>query len=785
MKNLMTFSKACVAIAMTFFMAFGTIAEAKAQTIADATMTSISPGVLTATNIAVTWNPRFDFEQFAIPANQQMYLIVFSSNRTAVETFDPARTRTDGDAAVLTGANNINNSWQITGTDIFFTLARQNQVASADGKTWNSNVEPDTPYHVVVFAYNNSAAIFAWNVRPHANAVFSQPSNIVTVATLPPPSPPELVSITPDPDTELIPMEAYNTITFQFDMDVHYFVVTDAITMVGITGEYDEYDNPIYETIDVSWTMNWAERADRSIIEITYLQDLTPGREYRVSVIDGFIRNLELQQIGQQQWTMDAFYHIFTADEPLPPSIDTVDMSPISVVSATQTAISVTWLPENPFIFDVFRDERVGTQNLDSAFLLVWSSDATKLETFDPTNFILSDWTCSGSNLNRFCHQNGVYFRTIRAALVTETNPNLFTNSGLTEYTEYHLKAFAFLHNRAVFGNTPPNLGDATGVYFFSQASNVVTQRTLAPPPAPVLLSVTPNPATDLLPIEAGNSIVFQFDMDVFFGANDVAITMIGSTGELDEEGDPIYDTIAISWPNTHNRTDLSVIEITYNQELTHGRAYRISWIDQWVQNDVARLAGITVAMDGFYHIFTAVDSDPLTGNSILTFYVNDIPATINEEARTIVAQLSYETDLTDIEVLFTISEGAVATVLDNAIEETHTMDFTNPVIYVVTSEAGEQRAYTVTITRQESSSIRHHESANFEIYPNPAIDVLNVTANNIRTIEVINMMGVSVIRTSGSGNSYALDVSNLSPGLHFIRITTDTGISVGRFVKQ
>ena len=69
--------------------------------------------------------------------------------------------------------------------------------------------------------------------------------------------------------------------------------------------------------------------------------------------------------------------------------------------------------------------------------------------------------------------------------------------------------------------------------------------------------------------------------------------------------------------------------------------------------------------------------------------------------------------------------------------------------------------------------------------YPNPATDVLNIRASNIKTIEIINVMGAIVISTSGSGNSHTLDISNLSPGLHFIRVTTETGVSISRFIKQ
>jgi len=117
-----------------------------------------------------------------------------------------------------------------------------------------------------------------------------------------------------------------------------------------------------------------------------------------------------------------------------------------------------------------------------------------------------------------------------------------------------------------------------------------------------------------------------------------------------------------------------------------------------------------------------------------------------------------------------------------------HIHNFTSPVTYMVTDEAsGGTVTYVVTVTDPNLTSIQDGMGGIevISFYPNPTMDVLNITANNIRTIEVINMMGTVVISTSGSGNTHTLDVSTLAPGLHFIRVTTDTGISVGRFVKQ
>jgi len=354
----------------------------------------------------------------------------------------------------------------------------------------------------------------------------------------------------------------------------------------------------------------------------------------------------------------------------------------------------------------------------------------------------------------------------------------LQTNGGVTANTEYHLKAFAFLHNRVVFTNAPPNLGESGGVYHFSQASNILTQRTAAPPAPPTLLSVTPNPETQLLPLEAGNTISYKFDMDIQYGSGEPIVRMI----VLDEVGEETLDTIELSWHgwNAPERTDRTVIEITYEEDLAPGTQYKIAWSGQWLRN--ASATG--QVMSDFFHIFTTTSEEMLTGNSFLTFSVNGIEATIDQSALTVEAKIPATMNLTDVEVVFTISHGATATVSGNTVTATHTMDFTNPVNYVVTSEAGEPQTYVVMITKEQATSIKDHKNISFEIFPNPVNNVLYIKAENLKQVEIIDMLGRSVIKKQA--NFERIVVSNLREGLYFIRLTTtDNRVVIDRFVKN
>ena len=60
-------------------------------------------------------------------------------------------------------------------------------------------------------------------------------------------------------------------------------------------------------------------------------------------------------------------------------------------------------------------------------------------------------------------------------------------------------------------------------------------------------------------------------------------------------------------------------------------------------------------------------------------------------------------------------------------------------------------------------------------IYPNPASDVLNIFGlENIQSsLDIIDNKGSKVISVSGF-NSGRIDISNLEPGIYFIRIVND-----------
>jgi len=74
-----------------------------------------------------------------------------------------------------------------------------------------------------------------------------------------------------------------------------------------------------------------------------------------------------------------------------------------------------------------------------------------------------------------------------------------------------------------------------------------------------------------------------------------------------------------------------------------------------------------------------------------------------------------------------------------------------------------------------------------FSIVPNPAKDNISIKAiTNFNKVEIINFLGQTVITQSNEGLTSNINVSNLTNGVYFVRLITETGTtSVQKFVKQ
>jgi len=92
----------------------------------------------------------------------------------------------------------------------------------------------------------------------------------------------------------------------------------------------------------------------------------------------------------------------------------------------------------------------------------------------------------------------------------------------------------------------------------------------------------------------------------------------------------------------------------------------------------------------------------------------------------------------------------------------------------------------TKTLETCVIDEIKNNVKTAFSIVPNPATNNITVTAGcNFHTIEFVSFLGQTVLSQPNVGNTTKIDVSELSNGIYFVRIISETGTSVQKFVKQ
>jgi uncharacterized protein YjbI with pentapeptide repeats len=74
-------------------------------------------------------------------------------------------------------------------------------------------------------------------------------------------------------------------------------------------------------------------------------------------------------------------------------------------------------------------------------------------------------------------------------------------------------------------------------------------------------------------------------------------------------------------------------------------------------------------------------------------------------------------------------------------------------------------------------------------VYPNPAVDVLNINISNASfknsSVTITNVSGKQLINTNMSGANTQINIEGLSNGIYFVNITNENGFKkTVKFVK-
>jgi len=80
-------------------------------------------------------------------------------------------------------------------------------------------------------------------------------------------------------------------------------------------------------------------------------------------------------------------------------------------------------------------------------------------------------------------------------------------------------------------------------------------------------------------------------------------------------------------------------------------------------------------------------------------------------------------------------------------------------------------------------------ETNSLSIYPNPATNELAVSCGLqvVKDLEIYDVLGEIVFsqRPTASSQKLSVNVSDLSPGIYFVKVKTEQGISMAKFVKE
>lgn len=105
------------------------------------------------------------------------------------------------------------------------------------------------------------------------------------------------------------------------------------------------------------------------------------------------------------------------------------------------------------------------------------------------------------------------------------------------------------------------------------------------------------------------------------------------------------------------------------------------------------------------------------------------------------------------------------------------------------TITGGNTYDYLVTIDTTVSVLNAEEQSLNFELFPNPATKELTVSSGSMQggSLHIQNMLGETVYTHHSPFTTHQtkLNISFLPPGIYFVKLNTERGMAVRKFVKQ
>ena len=88
--------------------------------------------------------------------------------------------------------------------------------------------------------------------------------------------------------------------------------------------------------------------------------------------------------------------------------------------------------------------------------------------------------------------------------------------------------------------------------------------------------------------------------------------------------------------------------------------------------------------------------------------------------------------------------------------------------------------------TNNTMSSVDTQDNNGFSMYPNPAVDVVTVKAQNeIQNVTFFNILGQKVLEVAPNALSQEINVATLKAGVYIVNVVSDEQQGSYRLIKQ
>ena len=192
-----------------------------------------------------------------------------------------------------------------------------------------------------------------------------------------------------------------------------------------------------------------------------------------------------------------------------------------------------------------------------------------------------------------------------------------------------------------------------------------------------------------------------------------------------------------------------------------------------WSNADVTQTTTVTA---GTYSVVVE-DANTCVGTSeSVTVIENPLPTVF----------LGNDTTICEDESLL-LDAGNFVSYLWNDGSELQTMEVSNTGLYSVeiTDINGCSNTDEINVEVTVCTGITQNKTTySLDVYPNPASQYLNITANNIqiKNIKILNVTGKVIFKAQSNTR---IDISNLSNGIYFLKIELNQEIKLVKFVKE